>query len=238
MDWTKKRKEWRSARDDHGVKAGAVSGVKIGDAIDKVCKVEESGYASLLTAAKNLKASLLKYQAGLKKVKPKKDFSGWIAKNLMKDVDGFIADISADLKSLIVLQETIRKSPALNILFPDTGTVVGAADQAMKSDPSLSWLDAVKKGREYTIFVQATKELSVTSKAMQKIKLKRRMKKDYQQFLVDFGKDLQSDIVWCVKWFRSDNREEFVTTLKPAKGRDWTFHKQSELNKIFKFLMT
>jgi len=236
MNWTKKRNDWRKARDDNGIKKGAVAGVSIGDAIGKMAKAEEKGYPTLLAAANSLKGNLVKYQSGLKKVKGSKDFSGWIAKNFMKDVDGLIADISADLKSVKGLHNTARNSVDLRALIPEL-SMVQEANNLMKSKPNLSWFDAIKKLNQYSIVANAAKEFSITAKAYRNVKFKYPLKTDYQKFFVDFGKQLQSDIAFSVKWVTSKSQDDFINSHKSAKAREWAHNKNGDLAKAFQFLM-
>lgn len=137
MNWSKTREEWRKARDSHGIKKGAVSGVSIGDAIEKVAKAEAKGYATLLSAAEALKAALEKYQVGLKKAKNVKVFSDWIDKNILKDTNKLIADAKADLATALAVLDKVRKSPALNSILPAM-TLVTDVDELMKKDPNLA----------------------------------------------------------------------------------------------------
>gem|GEM_PF-4606585 len=48
--WKDKRKAWTTIRDKHKIKKGAVSGVSLGDAIDKVYAAVCKGYRPLLRA--------------------------------------------------------------------------------------------------------------------------------------------------------------------------------------------
>jgi hypothetical protein len=235
MSWGKKRDEWRKARDGHKIKKGAVSGVSIGDAIDKVTKAEEKGYASVIEAATALKKALDKYQTGLKKAAPTKDFSVWIDTNIMKDVDTLIANAKADLKAVTDLKDLASKSPDLKGLLPDLA-IVQSADALMKKDTTLSWPDATAKLNDAVLVMNIAKHLAPVAKAFKGITFRHELDGSHKKTLNDFGKQLEEDIVFAVTWVRSKTRENFIDTLGPAKSRTWAHQDLPDVTKAFKVL--
>jgi hypothetical protein len=232
MSWGKKRDEWRKARDNHGVKKGAVSGVSIGDAIEKVVKAEGKGYAALLSAAETLKIALEKYQAGLKKAKTGKEFSDWIDKNILKETDALIADAKADLATALALEAKARDTVTLHSIFPDL-KLVNKAEAQMKADPSLTWPAAAAKTQEYALAVNCCKDVATTAKAFRQVTFRHSLTNDHAARLTAFGKALETDIKHALAWITSKTKEEFFTAHQEARGRDWAFTQQPAIAKIF-----
>jgi hypothetical protein len=232
MDWSKARDEWRKARDNHGIKKGAVSGVSIGDTIEKVVKAEGKGYAALLSAAEALKTALEKYQAGLKKAKTGKDFSDWIDKNILKDTDALITVAKADLATALALHAKARDTVTLHSIFPDL-MMVSRADALMKTDPSLTWPAAAAKTHEYALAVACCKDVATTAKAFRKVTFRHPLTTDHAARLTTFGKDLESDVKQALAWITSKSREEFFAAHQAARGESWASERQSEIAKIF-----
>jgi hypothetical protein len=232
MNWGKTREDWRKARDSHGIKKGAVSGVSIGDAIEKVVKAEGKGYAVLLSAAEALKTALEKYQTGLKKAKNGKDFSDWIDKNILKDTNALIAEAKADLATARALLKQTRNTVTLDAIFPDLN-MAAKAEEKMKHDPSLTWAAAAAMTDQYKLAVACCKDVATTAKSFKTITFLHPLTNDHAANLISFGKDLETDVKEALGWITCKSREDFLLAHQKARGRDWASLRLREIDNIF-----
>jgi hypothetical protein len=146
--WKKKRDEWTTARAKTPVKKGAVSGVNLGESIDKVYAASKKGYLPLLAAIAGLEKSVATYRTkGGKAVAP---VSGWLG-SLSKDLAALKAAAEADALLLKLLGPQLTKFhrtcyPGV----PDTG-MVPATKKLMDEDKTgkLTWLGAAKQTKLY-----------------------------------------------------------------------------------------
>lgn len=232
MSWSKTREDWRKARDSHGIKKGAVSGVSIGDAIDKVAKAEQKGYAALLTAAEGLKTALEKYQAGLKKAKTGAAFSDWIDKNILRDTKALIADAQADKSAAIALQNKARNTVELGAIFPDL-KILKRVEAKLKTDPTLSWSAAAAGTGEYKLAVNCCKDVATTAKAFRQITFRHALANDHAARLNAFGKQLEADIKEALNWIGAKSADDFLAAHQNARGRSWAADGLSDIARIF-----
>jgi hypothetical protein len=140
--WKNKRKEWTTARDKHGVKKGAVSGVSIGDALDKVYASSAKGYKPLLAAIAALRKDLAKYIDKSGKASP--SFVTWIKGNLIKDLDRLEQDAQADLATLTKMYPYLLEFHQVYVPGMPDSSGIPAVLKAMEKD-KLSWQEAARK---------------------------------------------------------------------------------------------
>lgn len=118
-DWSTMRKTWTSTRDGakYKVPKGAVSGVSIGDAIDKVAAMQKKGgLKPLIAELTKLDGKLKTYKAAI--TKKHKPFADWIGQNIEKWVADDKQACQSEINHLVAAEAEIDKTIALMLIKP------------------------------------------------------------------------------------------------------------------------
>jgi hypothetical protein len=238
-DWSKMRKKWTDNRDAHGVKKGAVSGVSVGDAIDKVMKTESKGYNPLYAACTALDSALTKYKAKIAKTHP--DFVKWIDKNIQDDLDDLAADVFRDIhENLKWVTDDIAREQVYSIqaLIPDC-TMLPNVEKLLTAKPPKTWDEAVAEVSMFTKTFKAAPEVATRATKLKTLKWYHVLPGhdgDYKM-LTGFADILLADVKYCLLWSKVTNRSGFQQFQRDMNQRDNAITMSAKLAAAIKSLL-
>lgn len=199
-DWTALRKKWADARDKAGVKKGSVSGVSLGDAIEKVGKGK--GYTSTLNALNALKADLAKYKGKIQKTHP--DLSKWIDKTIADEAQDMANKVQLDIDSLrwIVLNMMAPSDVNIMTILPDTGLIQNVSRLMTQKDNPLGFAEAVQATGMFSTVPSVGPLMAKRIATMKAIKWQARLAghdanyTELQDFANLVAQDLKDVLIW------------------------------------------
>ena len=219
-DFSKMRKVWQNARDKAGIKKGVVSGLSVGDAIDKVAKAQTQGYASLFKAAQELDKSLSKYKSKVAKSNP--GFVKWIDKEIGKDTANLLKAVKVDMADVKWILNYILKDGFIvgGGLWPDEGNFSNCM-QLTKDENPKTWAEAM----EVTgMFVPLSKIGPIILKRANNVKGMKWPAKltglnaHYAAF-DEMANLMTSDVKLAEKWSNVQSPEDWLKYQKAVKSR-------------------
>lgn len=145
--WKNMRDAWTTARDQAKIKKGAVSGVSMGDAIDKVKLAGAKGYNPLLKATAALRKDVAKYISKVDKTAPAA--VTWLKGTLLKQLDDLETRANADIATLAKVGPVLtpfhqRYVPGI----PSTDDVKRTFEYMQKT-PGMTWPTAANDMKLY-----------------------------------------------------------------------------------------
>jgi len=142
--WKDKRKEWVDVRDNKfKVKKGAVSGVSVGDSIDKIYASSKKGYQPLLKAIATLRKDLKKYSS--KSGKSAAGLVDWIDKTFVPELDTLEQHTQADVALVAKLRKDIVEFHQVAVPGTPEMTTYNKVTKELARDPKLTWPAVAKQ---------------------------------------------------------------------------------------------
>ena len=232
------RKTWSDARDKHGLKKGAVSGVSVGDAIDKLDKAQAKGYASTLSAAATLEGVLDKYRGKIAKTNP--DFAGWMDKNIKKDLKALMDGVKLDIASVNWINVNVLRETVVTVgnMFPDSGMLVNAR-KLMADTPPKTFPEARKI---LDIFIAVEKIAALVAKratTMKTMKWQHPLPGHAAHYAV-FGKYADAvvdDVKFVIQWSKAPDMDTHLDFMGKARSRVTYLDFHSEAQSAVKSLL-
>lgn len=218
-DWAGLRKKWADARDKAGVKKGSVSGVSLGDAIEKVGKAK--GYTSTMNALDALKNDMTKYKGKIQKTHP--DLCKWIDKQVGDEVKDMAAKVQLDIDSLRWMVVNMMAASDLNIMtiLPDEGIIQNALKLMNDKANPLDFADAIKAVNMFYV-VQTYGLLMVKRAATMKGTKWQAMLSghdaDYSE-LAAFADVVTDDVKQVLIWSKTTSLEEWAQQMKKMRTK-------------------
>ncbi len=225
-DWSGLRKKWADARDKAGVKKGSVSGVSLGDAIDKVAKAK--GYTSLTNALNALKDDVAKYKGKIQKTHP--DLCKWIDKNIGDEIKDLNSKALLDIDSLHWMVNNLMAPSDLNILtiLPDDGKIQNAMALMKSKDKPLTFAEAIKAMDMFHVVEKYSVLLVKRAKTMKETAWHAKLTGhdgDYAA-LVNFANIVLDDVKEVLIWSKATSLAEWGEGMKKLKS------KQTAINEL------
>lgn len=236
-DWSGLRKKWTEARDKAGVKKGSVSGVSLGDAIDKVAKAQAKGYTSLAKAAKDMEEAADKYKAKIAKANPAT--AKWIADHISKEASALSKGVALDIGNLKWIIANLVNSGEVSgeWIFPDEGKLQNVM-ALMKTDPALTFAEATKRlNMFYAVekFGPLVAKRAIDMKALTWHAKLPGHDADYTD-LGEFADAVLSDVKLVLQWSKAASLDEFGTfgrTLRSKRTvRDLRLYAQKSIKAL------
>ena len=226
-DWSRMRKVWTEERNKHGIKDGAVPGVGVGNAIEKVQKALGKGYESTAVEAASLVATLKRYQDKIKPKAPR--FADWIEKNIAADAKTLLADARADTEFLdwVVKDCLPNSAPDAASLFPDV-QLAARAEQFRRDNPGSSWADAARQLNLYALTIATAPDVQRRGTTIMKTTWRLQLPgKDVDYANVrEYGVIMLKDLKLALSWMQVTSFDEFGNKLGELRtvktGKDST----------------
>ena len=236
-DWAGLRKKWTDARDKAGVKKGSVSGVSLGDAIDKVAKAK--GYTSLTNALGALKDDIAKYKGKIQKANP--DLCKWIDKNIGDEVKDLNTKALLDIDSLRWMVNNMMAPSDLNIMtiLPDEGKIQNAVRLMKDKDKPLTFAEAVKQVNMFYVVEKYGALLVKRAKTMKETPWHAKMTghdSDYAA-LIDFANIVLDDVKEVLIWSKATDLGEWGDGMKKLKTKQTAVDHLPSAQKAMKNLL-
>jgi hypothetical protein len=237
-DWVALRRKWADARDKAGVKKGAVSGISMGDAIEKIGKAK--GYVSQTAYLNALKDDITKYKSKIQKSNP--ELCKWIDKNLADEVKDYSARVAMDIESLKWMVKNLMAPSDANILtiLPDEGMLQNAVTLMRRKDDPLSFADAIKQVRMFAGVEKDGAVIKMRAKTMKEMSWLAKLSghdADYAE-LKTFADIVASDVKEVRLWSKTDNLSDWADCLKRMKMKQTSVEALPHAQKAVKALLT
>ncbi|MEO8243969.1 MAG: hypothetical protein ABI832_16825 [bacterium] len=238
-DWSGLRKKWSDTRDKAGVKKGSVSGVSLGDAIDKVGKAQTKGYNSMVKALEALKDDAAKYKSKVLKTHP--DLGKWIDRNIADEVKDLHGKVLLDMNSLKWMIDNMMAGSDLNIMviLPDEGMIQNAMRLMADKTKPMSFAEAVKAVNMFYVVETYGALLAKRAMTMKSTKWQAKLTGHDAEYaaLVDFADIVIDDVKEVALWSKAKSLGEWGDAMKKLKNKQTAVDHLPRANKAVKGLL-